>query len=184
MDRSEFSYASLRLCVRHLLAKAQSCKATDRNRKLKHSLLRFALAIFLFALVSFSIFFIHSYRSYAEIVDARLARGYLTSRAGIYAAPRTLRAGQKVSRDGLAAALRRAGYIDGDDASEVWNGSFAVHSEAIEIRPNNTSGFPSVVNVTFDRDGRINSLTGDDINLDSFTLEPEPLTNDAAMKSG
>ena len=114
----EFSFASLRLCVRLFLAQAQGRK------------LRFTIAIFILALSSLSAFFIHSYRSYAKIVDARLAHGYLTSRAGIYAAPRTLRAGQKLSRDGLAAALRRAGYIESDDSSEVWNGSFSVRETA------------------------------------------------------
>jgi penicillin-binding protein 1B len=165
-----FSFAGLG--ARLFLARAQSRKV------------RVAIAILVFALISLSAFFIHSYRSYAKIVDARLAHGYLTSRAGIYAAPRTLRAGQKLSRDGLAAALRRAGYIESDDASEVWNGSFSVNDAAVEIRPNNTAGYPSIVRVTFDPAGRITELTGDDIDLDSFTLAPESLTNDASMKSG
>jgi penicillin-binding protein 1B len=155
-----------------------------RNRGRWRVLLRLTIATLVLVLISLSAFFIHSYRSYAKIVDARLAHGYLTSRAGIYAAPRTLRAGQKLSRDGLAAALRRAGYIESDDASEVWNGSFSVNDAAVEIRPNNTAGYPSVVRVTLDPAGRITELTGDDIDLDSFTLAPESLTNDASMKSG
>jgi len=138
----------------------------------------------LLALISLSAFFIHSYRSYAKIVDGRLAHGYLTSRAGIYAAPRTLRAGQKLSPVSLAAALRRAGYVESADASEVWNGSFSVAETAVEIRPNNTDGYPSVVRVTFDPAGRVLELTGDEISLDAFTLAPESLTNDAVMKSG
>src|SRR2546427_11603288 len=108
-------------------------RANQRNR----CWLRLSIAALLIALVSCSAFLIHSYRSYAKIVDARLAHGYLISRAGIYAAPRTLRAGQKLSPDGLAAALRRAGYVESDDASEVWNGSFSVAAAAVEIRPNN-----------------------------------------------
>ena len=108
----------------------------------------------------------------------------MTSRAGIYAAPRTLRAGQKLSPPGLAATLRRAGYIESDEASEVWNGSFSVTDSAVEIRPNNIGGYPAVVRVTFDPASRIIELTGDEISLDSFTLAPESLTNDAAMKSG
>src|SRR5438552_604916 len=135
-------------------------------------------------LISLTIFLIHSYRTYAKIVDERLAHGYLTSRAGIYAAPRTLRAGQKLSPTGLAAALRRAGYVESHDASEVWNGSFTVGHAAVEIHPNNTGGYPEVVRVTFDPAGRIIELTGDGISLDSFTLAPESLTNDAGMKSG
>src|SRR2546430_1583904 len=166
--------AAWRLCARYIFAKAQT-----RNffvARVRRVLYRVAFVIVL-ALSAFSIFLIHSYHSYAQLVDARLARGYLTSRTGIYASPRTLRAGQKYSRAALAAALARAGYIESNDASEVWNGSFSVHDDAIEIRPTKT--FPSVVKVSFDRDERIASLVGDDITLDSFALEPEPLTNDS-----
>jgi len=166
------SFASLRLCVRLLLTRPLSRKV------------RFVFAILILALISLGAFFIHSYRSYAKIVDARLAHGYLNSRAGIYAAPRTLRAGQKPSRDGLASALRRAGYVESGESSEVWNGSFSVRDAEVEIRPNNTGGYPAIVRVAFDPEGRINQLTGDDLHLDSFTLAPESLTNDAAMKNG
>jgi penicillin-binding protein 1B len=155
-----------------------------QGRSRRRISLRIAIAAFVLALISLSAFLGHSYRAYAKIVDARLERGYLTSRAGIYAAPRTLRPGQKLTRDGLALTLRRAGYIESDDASEVWNGSFAVRDDSIEIRPNNSGGYPSAVHILFDRDGRINELTGDDLPLDSFTLEPESMTNDAVMKGG
>jgi penicillin-binding protein 1B len=171
-SRFEFSFVSLRLCLRLFLARA-------RGRKV-----RFSIAIFIIALISLGAFFIHSYRSYAKLVDARLARGYLVSRAGIYAAPRTLRTGQKLSRDGLAAALRRAGYLEGDTVSDVWNGSFSLREAAVEVRPNNSSSFPSVVRISFDGQDRITQLSGDDISLDSFTLAPESLTNDALMKGG
>src|SRR6185295_424902 len=136
------------------------------------------LATFIISLVSTSIFFVASYRSYAKIVDARLAHGYLTSRAGIYAAPRVLRAGQKYSPAGLATALRHAGYIESDTSAEVWNGSFSIQDRAIEIRPNSSGGYPSVVRVSFDPGERISELTGDEVTLDSFTLAPEPLTSD------
>jgi penicillin-binding protein 1B len=145
---------------------------------------RFTMAIFILALVSLGAFFFNSYRSYAKIVDDRLARGYLVSRAGIYAAPRTLRPGQRLSREELAMALGRAGYLDGEDASEVWNGSFTMREDAVDVRPNNTGGFPSVLRVSFNSEGRIAQLTGDDISLDSFTLAPESLTNDALTKGG
>src|SRR5882672_336112 len=165
--RFGFSFAPLRLCVKLFRAKSQSRKV------------RFTISILLLAVLLLSVFFIHSYRSYAKIVDARLAHGYLVSRAGIYAAPRILRPGQKLSPEGLAAVLRRAGYVESDDASEIWNGSFSVAEAAVEIRPNNTAGYPSVVRATFDPAGRIIELTGDEIRLDSFTLAPESLTNDA-----
>ena len=117
--------------------------------------IRLTVAVSLLTIISLAAFFIHSYRSYAKIVDARLAHGYLTSRAGIYAAPRTLRRGQKLSAEGLAAALRRAGYVESDESTGVWNGSFEVSENAVEIRPNSSESFPAAVRVTFDRVGRI-----------------------------
>ncbi len=188
MDRSALTPAPSRPCERQAFAWAQSRKVTGRNRNRNHSrfrsLLRLVMAGIALALISLSVSFVNSYRSYAKIVDARLARGYLISRTGIYAAPRTLRPGQRLSREALAIALRRAGYLDGENASEIWNGSFSIRDEAIEIRPNNGSGFPSVLRVTFDGDGRIAQLTGDEITLDSFSIAPESLTNDALTKGG
>jgi len=165
-------------------AKIKSKVAIRPVGRLRRRLIRVVVLVIAVTLVSLSVLLANSYRGYAKIVDARLEHGYLTSRAGIYAAPRTLRPGQRLSRDGLAATLRRAGYLESSDASVVWSGSFAVHDRAIEIHPNNVGGFPEVMNVTFDSDGRVTHLVGDGMEMNSFTLEPESLTNDAAMKVG
>jgi len=148
------------------------------------------LAGIILATIAALLFLLSSYRYYSKLVDARLAHGYLTSRAGIYAAPRTLRAGQRLSQDDLIALLRRSGYVE-TNASEVWSGSFTAPpgnegtEGTVEIRPNKTtSSFPAVVRVTFDDRGRIAGLDSEGINLDSFTLEPEALTNDLTMKTG
>jgi penicillin-binding protein 1B len=127
---------------------------------------------------------IHSYLYYSKIVDARLASGYLTSRAGIYAAPRTLRVGQALSPDKLAAQLRRAGYIE-SAASDVWSGSFRVQNDQVVIIPRHVgevSNAPDEVRVRF-AGNQISELAGDGATLDSYTLEPEILTTDASMKA-
>src|SRR6185436_5674148 len=90
-----------------------------RNRRTLRRALRIATVVVTLATISISVLLIRSYRAYARLVDDRLAHGYLSSRAGIYAAPRTLRPGQKITRDGLAALLRRAGYVESDAVSEV-----------------------------------------------------------------
>jgi penicillin-binding protein 1B len=127
------------------------------------------------------------YTHYSGVVDERLASGYLTSRAGIYAAPRVLRPRQKVSRERLVEMLRRAGYVD-SEASRVWSGRFKAEGNSIEIRPRDTgvSAQPfGVVQIELDRRGQyIASLSGDGVEVESYTLEPEPLSNDAAMKTG
>jgi penicillin-binding protein 1B len=198
MDRSALASMALRLLTGRFSRQKQSHKfsflnavlqrrqkATAkrcRNRRVLRRTMRIAALVCAIATISLSVLLIRSYRSYARLVDERLTHGYLTSRAGIYAAPRTLRPGQKLTRDGLAVALRRAGYIESDAVSEVWNGSFRVEDAAVEIKPSGRETVPSAIRVTFDRDGRITDLIGDGVTLDSFTLAPESLTNDAFTK--
>jgi penicillin-binding protein 1B len=151
--------------------------ARRRRTRLFSRILRISALVLLVTVAVTTILLIRSYRAYAKLVDERLAHGYLTTRAGIYAAPRTLRVGQKLTRDGLANLLRRTGYVESDSVSEVWNGSFTVGDNSIEIRPS-ANNFPSVVRVEFDSDGRIANLTGDDVRIESIALTPESLTND------
>jgi penicillin-binding protein 1B len=147
-------------------------------------LLRACLIGTLVVCVSIVSTLIHCYQAAAQLVDARLANGYLTSRAGIYAAPRVLRAGQGFSRERLLDNLRRAGYAE-NAASNVWNGAFAQTDDGLQIWPRRGSNdTPEVVEVSFDRHGRISEITGDGAPLDEFALEPETLTNDAGVKTG
>ena len=164
--------------VRHTLNRPE----TSRKRRIIIRSILVSISLLVIATVSL---FIYSYNYYAGIVDARLQSGYLTSRAGIYAAPRTLRVGQAVSREGLVELLRRAGYIE-TGASNVWSGSFTTHGNVIEIRPRHAgNATPGKVSVQFDKKDRISELAGDmGVTLESYTLEPEILTTDAAMKTG
>jgi penicillin-binding protein 1B len=127
---------------------------------------------------------LRSYKYYSRLIDARLASGYLTSRPGLYAAPRTIRAGQGFTQAALVKALQRSGYIE-TQASAVWSGSFKQSFGIIEIRPRRVdkTSEPRIVRVGFSAD-RIEGLTGDDVPLESFTLEPEVLSNDLSSKSG
>ena len=194
MDRSTLARAALCLLTAGLVRQQQprisSCDfarlhrrqhviAARRRRIRRFSrTLRISALVLVFTATVTTIFLIRSYRAYAKLVDERLAHGYLTTRAGIYAAPRTLRVGQKWTRDGLANSLRRTGYVESDSVSEVWNGSFTVSENAIEIRPSGINNFPSVVRVEFDSEGRVANLTGDDVRFESIALAPESLTND------
>jgi penicillin-binding protein 1B len=170
--------------VKRIRQAGQALKLIAAARK-RRIILRSVLACVVLLITTGAIFFIYSYNYYARIVDARLKGGYLTSRAGIYAAPRTLRAGQTLSRERLIELLRRAGYLE-SSASDVWSGSFTAQDDFIEIHPRrSTTTSPDVVRVRFDKKGRIAELTGDmNVTLDAYALEPEILTTDAAMKTG
>jgi penicillin-binding protein 1B len=151
------------------------------NRRL---LFRSLYGLFAIALVIAGDSFLRSYKYYSRLIDARLASGYLTSRPGLYAAPRVIQVGQKLSRADLIKVLRRAGYVE-SERSKVWNGSFRETDLGIEIRPSraNQNG-PSIVHINSDDHNKISQLLADGISLDSFTLEPEILSNDLLSKSG
>ena len=150
-------------------------------------ILRILCVTFLFSSAAIFLTLGYFYHSYSKVVDGRLASGYLTSRAGIYAAPRVLRVGQSISREQLVEILRRAGYVEGD-ASNVWSGRFVADSTGVEITPRRadqeSEHLPETVRIEFDKRDRVRAITGDGATLASFTLEPEPLTNDAGMKTG
>ena len=150
------------------------------NRRL---LFRSACGLFALALVIGGDSLLRSYKYYSRIIDARLASGYLTSRPGLYAAPRTLRAGQKLTRADLVVALRRAGYVK-SEGSNIWSGSFRESDAAIEIRPNASQTRSTIVKISFDDDKKISEVTEDAISIDSFTLEPEVISNDLLSKEG
>ncbi len=139
--------------------------------------------VFLILLVIGADSLLRSYKYYSRIVDARLASGYLTSRPGLYAAPRTIRAGQRLTRENLIVSLRRAGYVR-SAGSNVWSGSFRETDTGIEVRPSATETRSPMVSITFDADGRIAQLVEDGNTVDSFTLEPEVLSNDPSSKAG
>ncbi|HSK63631.1 MAG TPA: PBP1A family penicillin-binding protein [Pyrinomonadaceae bacterium] len=146
-------------------------------------LVRISFVVVLVAAVLSGEALIRSYKYYSQIIDARLASGYLTSRPGLYAAPRVLQVGQKLSREKLIKSLRRAGYLE-TSASNVWSGSFITHAAAIEIRPGRSNRKqPELVRVVF-AENEIAELTGDGPTLESFTLEPEALSNDLSSKAG
>jgi penicillin-binding protein 1B len=150
----------------------------------RHLVLHFLSGLLALTLIAGADSFLRSYKYYAGLVDTRLAGGYLTSRPGLYAAPRVLQAGQKLSRAQLIQTLRRAGYVESDN-SQVWNGSFRATETGIEIRASRaTETGPLVVQVTVDPQNRIAALTANDVTLKSFTLEPEVLANDLSSKGG
>jgi penicillin-binding protein 1B len=170
--------------VERIKKAGEALKRLEVARK-RRLIIRSVLASVAVLVVAAIAIFIYSYNYYAGVVDARLRSGYLTSRAGIYAAPRTLRAGQTLSRDGLVELLRRAGYIE-SAASDAWSGSFKMDGNAIFISPrHSTNASPTTVRVSFGKNGHISDLTGDmGVTLESYALEPEILTTDAAMKTG
>jgi penicillin-binding protein 1B len=92
---------------------------------------RIALIAGLGCLVIAATVFGYFYSKYERIVDDRLAKGPMfASVSQIYAAPREVRNGQKLSASTIAADLRRAGYN-----SNTQLGTFQLNGDSIFIKP-------------------------------------------------
>jgi len=126
----------------------------------------------------------NAYNNFALLIDQQIAAGYLKSHAGLYAAPRIIEKGARLTKEQLIVALQRAGY-GREKASNIWNGSFQIADQSILILPRQNSETHQWIKVSFDNDNRIASLSANDYsNLQSYALEPELLTEDAANKTG
>src|SRR5687767_2529313 len=51
-----------------------------------------------------------SYNHFAQLIDQQIAGGYLRSHNGLYAAPRVIEKGARLTKDQLVTSLQRAGY--------------------------------------------------------------------------
>ncbi len=126
---------------------------------------------------------VRSYKYYSRVVDARLAAGYSHSRAGLYAAPRRIQPGTKISKENLIAALRRAGYVS-FPVNNAWSGSFRETDSTIEIRPaaSKMNSHPTIV-ARFESE-TVSELLADGLPIESFTLETEVISVNSSFKSG
>lgn len=175
-DGRHFSLRKIAVTVRDFLP--------DSPLTNKQLVVRFALGLLAIATIAGADALLRSYKYYSRIIDARLASGYLTSRPGLYARPRTIERGEKLSKQDLIQALRRAGYVDSVD-SNVWNGSFRETNSTIEITPAATNGNkPAAITVLFKNNREIEALLAGNLTLDTFALAPEVLTNDLSSKTG
>lgn len=125
----------------------------------------------------------NSYCSFAKVIDQQIAGGYLRGHAGLYAAPRVIEKGARLSKEQLVTSLQRAGYAR-DRASNIWSGSFQVSDDRVKILPRQGTETHQSIDVSFDHQGRVASLSANGSDLPSYSLEPELLTVDAGLKTG
>jgi penicillin-binding protein 1B len=143
------------------------------SRLLDSRAFRIALVAFLGVLVVGCIIFGYFYYHYQRVVDDRLASGPIfASVSQIYAGPREVRDGQKLSAEAIAADLRRAGYN-----SNPKMGTYQLNGDNIFIKPgsdsyHNTDG--ATINTT---DGVVQSITAENgVALSAYELEPQLIT--------
>jgi penicillin-binding protein 1B len=158
-------------------------KPTGGKHPVASMLLRIGLltivAVGLMGLSVFCFFYI----KYSRVVDERLKQPIFANTAKIFAAPRELRPGQKLSVKLIADELREAGY-SADGASQVSQmGSYKQGVQTITVRPGPQSYHSQDSAVIRVSGGVVSSITDDHGQaLSSYELEPlliTGLSNDA-----
>jgi len=128
------------------------------------------------AIIFCAVFGYYYYR-YTGIVDERLKQPLFATTAKIYAAPREVRPGQKLTISGIVNELRAAGYT-ADGGSKVSPlGTYSASGETVSIRPGPQS-FHSQDGATIQfEDGVVHALSDDRGQaLSSYELEPLLIT--------
>src|SRR3984885_15772026 len=87
-----------------------------------------------FTLLILGITFSYYSNKYKQVVDQRLSKPLFNQTPRIYAAPREVRIGQKLSASSIAQQLRTAGYtVSGSNASPM--GTYDLRDESISVHP-------------------------------------------------
>ncbi|HEY0794973.1 MAG TPA: transglycosylase domain-containing protein [Acidisarcina sp.] len=128
--------------------------------------------------------FAYYYHKYGAVVDDRLSRPLFESTAQIYAAPREVRVGQKLSAASLTQELRAAGYGEEGHGGTPPIGSYSVGASSIAVHPGPQSYHAQDgATITFDK-GLVTQLTGDTGQaLAAYELEPVLITGLSEDKS-
>src|SRR5258708_18638743 len=117
-------------------------------------------------------------------IDNLLKGDVYTRSAGIYAAPKQIRAGQSISQDDLLAYLKRAGYVERGQQGDSARGRYVIDGTTVEIDPGQDSVLDSAtfqaLKVQFARGGKSIAVISDrdhSAHLDKAQLEPELISS-------
>ena len=119
----------------------------------------------------------HYYAKYRHIVDDRLSKPLFVETAKIYAAPREVRVGQKLSARAIATQLRNAGYSGNGDGYRSQMGTYSLNDSSITIHPGAQSYHSEQgATVSFNK-GLVSRISGDGGQaIDAYELEPQLIT--------
>jgi penicillin-binding protein 1B len=157
----------------------------SRPATLGTNLLRAALVFGLVGMLAFAGVVSFYYFKYQKFVDQRLAAGPLFANAAqIYAAPKEVRTGQKLSASSIAQDLRSAGYN-----SNPQLGTYRLSGNAISIKPgpesyHSTDGATITTGADDDGTPQVTAITAENgAALAAYELEPQLITALSTGKS-
>jgi penicillin-binding protein 1B len=152
-----------------------------RESLLKHPVRNIILLVVggtvLLGLVVGESIFGYYYFQYRHIVDERLQKPLFEQTAKIYAAPKEVRIGQKLTPQTVAQELRDAGYSGDSDRDRSRMGTYALNEGSVTIQPGPQSYHSEQgATVSFDK-GMVSRISGDGgQQLDAYELEPQLIT--------
>ncbi len=148
-----------------------------------------ALFLFLSAFLTLTYFWFE----FSGRIDQKLLGGEVyTASAGIYSAPKILRAGESISVSGLVEYLKSAGYIEKDSRADPSRSRYFVEGNVVAIEPGITGiidrqkVFPSLT-VKFAKDSKSVEAIGDrdtGEQVKAARIEPKILSSIAAEGDG
>jgi len=130
---------------------------------------------------------------FSDRIDQKLLRGdVFTASAGIYSAPKTLRAGESLNQIELVEYLKSAGYIEKNNQADKSRSRYSVEGDIVAVEPGATGMidgqkvFPSLT-IKFSKDGKSVAAIGDrdsNAQIPEAKLEPKILSSIAAEGDG
>ena len=121
--------------VHDLTVKIKVVRATLLEHPVRNIILITLVGTLLLGLVVWESIFGYYYFTYRHIVDERLQKPLLRATAKIYAAPKELRVGQKLTPQAIAQELRNAGYSGDSDHERSRIGTYSLNDASITIQP-------------------------------------------------
>lgn len=140
-------------------------------------LLRVALSVFVLGAALGVVVFTYFYIKEGKVVDERLKQPIFANTAKIYAAPREVRPGQKLTVQRIASELHEAGYSADGDTQLSQLGTYAQTAQSIRVRPGPQSYHEQDGATIHISGGQVASITDDHGQpLSSYELEPLLIT--------
>ena len=150
----------------------------SRHFSLRDPLVKILAIVFLVVAAAFLGVFSYFYVKYERVVDRRMAGGIFSNAAKVYARPRVVQVGDKMSATDIAADLRHAGYAEGGrDTDGI--GHYRFMGSGLQIDPGAQSFHASDGAVIRFQGGKVSSITetGDKgQTLEAYELEPQLVT--------
>ena len=147
------------------------------EKPLWETVLIFVCIVCTFTLLILGITFSYYSNRYKQVVDERMQKPLFTQTPRIYAAPREVRVGQKLTAASIAQQLRSAGYTGGgSNASPM--GTYELRGDSIAVHPGAQSYHSQEgATIAFDN-GMVTSISGDaNQQLSAYELEPQLITS-------